>query len=259
MSKQNLQIKNPEKKRQTREKDHFDRLAESTGEIWWGSTTPAGIKRLERRADLIAQQVNQFHNPLVLEFGCGTGAFSRFVLKKMPSLRLVSCDISPKSIAIAASKYGGYTHSNFMTADLTLMPYRTDSFDMVIGNSILHHIPVDECLKETLRVLRPGGRIFFFEPNMMNPQVALEKNVRFIGKRLQNSVDETAFFRWSLAAMLRSAGFHSTSVVPFDFLHPGVPEAIINLMDTLGKGLEKIPVVREISGSLIISASKAGP
>ena len=250
-------MNNPSTSRQTRERDHFDRLAESTGEIWWGSTTPAGIKRLERRADLIEQQASRFHNPLVLEFGCGTGAFSRFVLKKMPLLRLVSCDISPKSIAIAANKYGEYAYSHFVTADLTLMPYHTGSFDMVIGNSILHHIPVNECLKETLRVLKPGGRIFFFEPNMMNPQVALEKNVRFIGKRLQNSEDETAFFRWSLAAMLRSAGFHNASVVPFDFLHPGVPEAMINLMDSLGRGLEKISIVKEISGSLIISASKA--
>lgn len=34
---------------QRRQQEHFDRLAEANGEIWWGSTTAAGIKRMQRR------------------------------------------------------------------------------------------------------------------------------------------------------------------------------------------------------------------
>ena len=33
-----------DKERQIREQEHFDRLTETAGEIWWGSTTKAGIK-----------------------------------------------------------------------------------------------------------------------------------------------------------------------------------------------------------------------
>ncbi len=98
--------------------------------------------------------------------------------------------------------------------------------------------------------------MWFSEPNMMNPQIALEKNIRFIGKMLQNTPDETAFFRWSMTRMLQRVGFDDVSVTPFDFLHPIVPEPLINVTDRIGRLCERLPIVREIAGSLFIRALK---
>jgi SAM-dependent methyltransferase len=243
---------------QAREKTHFDRLAETTGEIWWGSTTVSGRRRLDRRAELAADRLRAMSDPRVLELGCGTGTFSKHLLEQMPAVRLVSCDISFKAIQLAAQKCPDAGKVLWTAADLTAMPFPPSRFDSVVGNSILHHIEVDTVAKECLRVLKPGGLFFFFEPNMMNPQVAAEKNIRFVGKRLQNSEDETAFFRWSLSRRLERTGFSDVSVVPFDFLHPGIPEGLTEIADRIGRWLEKIPLIREISGSLLIQAVKPG-
>ena len=241
---------------QIKEKEHFDRLAESTGEIWWGSTTPAGLKRLERRADLVSETLKNLISPVILELGCGTGSFTECVLRRMASLRLLSCDISTRSVETATGRCLDFENIRFCVADLTSMPYAANTFDAVIGNSVLHHLPIEVALQECLRVLKPGGAFFFFEPNMLNPQVAIEKNIRFIGKWLQNTEDETAFFRWSLATQMQTAGFDAISICPFDFLHPIVPNPFIALIDHLGQLLEKTPVLKEISGSLIIKAIK---
>lgn len=241
---------------QRKERAHFDRLAEETGEIWWGSTTPAGLTRLRRRGALIHRQLKIFRDPLVLELGCGTGTFTKHVLENRPELRLFACDISPKSIRVVLKRYSKYKAARFGVVDVSFLPFPAGPFDAVIGNSVLHHLPLETCLDEVFRVLRPGGKIIFFEPNMLNPQVALEKNVRFIGERLQNTEDETAFLRWGLGGVLREAGFKEVSVKPFDFLHPGIPEPLIGLMDKLGKVLEAAPLLKEISGSLFITASK---
>jgi ubiquinone/menaquinone biosynthesis C-methylase UbiE len=241
---------------QLKEMEHFDKLAEEMGEIWWGSTTPAGIKRLQRRTSLFAQQLSHFKDPLVLEIGCGTGAFSKFILEEIPHLRLTGFDISPKCIQIAKERFNNYKNVHFEVADVSNMQIASETFDAVIGNSILHHLPVEEALGECFRVLKPGGIICFSEPNMMNPQIALEKNIRFIGKMLQNTEDETAFFRWQLASILKKVGFKNVSVKPFDFLHPIVPTPLIKTIDTIGKLFEKLPLLKEISGSLLIYASK---
>jgi hypothetical protein len=121
----------------------------------------------------------------------------------------------------------------------------------------LHHLPLDLVLKNCFSILKPGGFILFFEPNMMNPQIMIEKNIGFIGKMLENSEDETAFFRWSLKKTLREIGFKRISVQPFDFLHPFVPSLLIDVVDKVGRCIEKTPVLREISGSLFICAHKA--
>lgn len=241
---------------QTREREHFDRLAESTGEIWWGSKTFAGWRRLQRRASLAKKALSSLADPLVLELGSGTGAFLRPLLELMPSLRLTAVDISPKSIEIAKKNFAAYPRVNFEVMDVSQLAFPAATFDAVIGNSVLHHVPLELTLNESFRVLKPGGIFWFFEPNMMNPQNALERKVRFIGKFMQNSEDETAFFRWSFSRMLKNVGFVDVGVEPFDFLHPGIPRPLVGASEFFGEILEKLPIIREISGSLLVSARK---
>jgi len=242
--------------RQLKEQEYFDRFVFDFGDSWWGHATAGGMKRLQRKTYIFTEESSQLKNPYVLEIGSGTGTFSQFILEKVSLAVFMGCDISSKSVQTAAKRLSGYHNANFKIADVSSLPYRSEIFDAVIGNSVLHHLPLILSLKECFRVLKPGGFILFFEPNMMNPQIALEKNIRFIGKLLQTTEDETAFFRWSLAKKIHSCNFQDVIVRPFDFLHPMVPSFLITIVDRLGRLIEKVPLVREISGSLLIKAIK---
>lgn len=47
-------------------------------------------------------------------------------------------------------------------ADAEGIPYDDDTFDLVVGHAVLHHIPdVELSLREVVRVLKPGGRFIF--------------------------------------------------------------------------------------------------
>ncbi len=69
---------------------------------------------------------------------------------------------------------GGVLQStDLRLADPYATPFADDSFDVVIGASILHHLELDRALAEIRRVLRPGGCGVFVEPLAHNPLMRL--------------------------------------------------------------------------------------
>ena len=125
-----------------------------------------------------------------------------------------------------------------------------------MGSSVLHHLEIKEALHEIYRVLKSGGTIYFTEPNMLNPQIAIQKNIPWIKRKLGDSPDETAFFRWPLQRSLERTGFRDVRIDPFDFLHPKTPPSIVNRLNALGRFFERMPVASEFAGSLYIRAIK---
>jgi hypothetical protein len=91
---------------------------------------------------------------------------------------------------------------------------------------------------------------------MLNPQIMVQKNIPWIKKKMGDSPDETAFFRWQISNYLQTAGFFDIQVTPFDWLHPLIPPSLITTISSIGSVFEKIPVVKEFAGSLLISARK---
>lgn len=134
--------------------------------------------------------------------------------------------------------------------------YKNAVFDLIISNSTLHHVSLEKSLKEMYRVLMPGGIIWFSEPNMMNPQVFIERKFRFIGKMLQVTKGETAFFSWRIKKTLEEIGFKRVQIKYFDFLHPLTPQPLINLVVWVSEKLERLPLLNGLSGSLLITAVK---
>ena len=243
--------------RAARERAHFDQLADEVGEGWWGNTTAFGLERSAVRVRLLTALLDRLGDPRCLEIGAGRGTFTEAVLEARPHLRVTAIEISPRQVELATSRLQRFPNLDFRVGDAGRLPCPDRSMDAVFGFSILHHVDLESTLAEMHRVLRPGGMIWFSEPNMLNPQIAIEKNVRVVGRWLQNSDDETAFVRFSLAATLRRAGFDAVMVRPFDFMHPGLPAFLLPPMRAINAVLEKTPLIREISGSLEIVARRA--
>lgn len=240
--------------RAAREREHFDRLADEMGSVWWGSITPAGRVRLERRGEIAIRRARLEPGSVVLEPGAGNGEFTA---RLAPSgATIVGIEISERQVQLGNERFAALPNVKMELGNVDSLQYPDQHFDAVVGNSVLHHFDLDRALPELFRVLKPGGRFFFFEPNILNPQIAIEKRIKPIGRRLQNSPDETAFLRWRLARRLRRGAFRDVSVIPFDFMHPAIRPALIPGFARLDWLLERTPVIREIAGSLQIYATR---
>src|SRR3954447_21452088 len=98
-----------------------------------------------------------------LEIGAGTGYFSLNLLQTGVVREATCTDISPGMLA-TLERNAEQLNLAVQTAacDAAELPFDDDSFDLVLGHAVLHHLPdLDRCFAEFRRVLKPGGTLFF--------------------------------------------------------------------------------------------------
>jgi SAM-dependent methyltransferase len=98
-----------------------------------------------------------------LELGCGTGFFLLNLMQGGVATRGSVTDLSPGMVKVALRNAAGLgLDVDGRVADAERIPYDDDTFDLVVGHAVLHHIPdVEATFREVLRVLKPGGRFVF--------------------------------------------------------------------------------------------------
>jgi len=230
---------------------HGQWLATNNAEATWGWATAAGVLRAERRAELTCEAAGLGPGIKALEIGCGSGVFTEKYAAT--GSHITACELSGDLIALARERGLDPSRVQFHEASFEdlggLGPY-----DAIIGNSVLHHLELDSALEKCMALLKPGGRLAFAEPNLLNPQIFLERRFRRFFPHI--SEDEIAFIRFSLRKQLNQHGFVGVDITPFDWLHPAIPKKMIPLVGFVGRIFESLPGICEFSGSLIISAQK---
>jgi len=100
---------------------------------------------------------------LGLDLGCGDGILTDILFEQAGvTPRLVGIDIDPLETAAAASHS---FYERIHTCAAQAIPEAAESFDYVISNSVLEHIPdLEGVIAEVSRLLKPGGRFWFTVP-----------------------------------------------------------------------------------------------
>lgn len=103
----------------------------------------------------------------VLEIGCGTGQLTWGLAKQLPFKSVHACDISFGFLSGLRKDLENHPglDVNYYLCDANDMPFRKDSFDLVVGHSVLHHfLGYEHVIQQVQGFLRPGGRAVFYEP-----------------------------------------------------------------------------------------------
>jgi ubiquinone/menaquinone biosynthesis C-methylase UbiE len=178
------------------------------------------------------------HYARSLEIGSGTGYFTLNLMRAGLIGEATCSDISPGMLATLAGNAERLGLSvRTEPADAECLPFADDSFDLVLGHAILHHIPdLPRAFAEFERVLAPGGTVLFAgEPSRYGDRLAtVPKRFattiaplwrRAIGAdpapshgeeqsdaSLEGVVDVHAFAPAELSRMARGAGFADVRV-----------------------------------------------
>jgi hypothetical protein len=124
-----------------------------------------------------------------------------------------------------------------------------------VGNGILHHLyyQLPEILPRLKLLLKPGGRMIFWEPNLFNPYVFLIFSFPPLRTWARLEPGEMAFTRRRVSRLLRQAGYNSFRVDCRDFLVPNTPDFLIRPVAVLGAWLERVPLLKCLAQSIFIS------
>ena len=98
----------------------------------------------------------------VLELGAGPAKLWRENLDRLPqSWQVTLTDLSAGMIAEAQAQLKDAPNFAFTVADAQTLPFDDATFDAVVANHMLYHVPdLPRALSEVRRVLKPGGRLF---------------------------------------------------------------------------------------------------
>ena len=110
-----------------------------------------------------------------LEIGAGTGYFSLNLMLEGTIGNLTATDIAPGMLAaLQANADHLGLEVETVESDAEHLPFPDESFDLVLGHAVLHHIPdLNAAAAEFIRVLKPGGTVVFCgEPSANGDQLA---------------------------------------------------------------------------------------
>ena len=127
--------------------------------------------------DFLDYLKNKVENSEVLDYGCGIGSLVEKVLKFKPK-NIAGIDISEISINKAKKKAEELkVKVNFSVDNCEKTKFNNNSFDIVYGTGILHHLQLEKCLDEIHRILKSKGNLIFIEPLGTNPIINLYRKL----------------------------------------------------------------------------------
>ena len=106
----------------------------------------------------------------ILDLGAGDGTCLKFFSHYFPDSSLKGIDVSELSIEEAEAKK--IPNTEVAVYDGLHIPFPDQTFDLILVATVMHHIRFElhpGLMKEALRVLKPGGKIFIVEHNPHNP------------------------------------------------------------------------------------------
>lgn len=148
-----------------------------------------------------------------LDYGCGTGGSTRFLLDVLGAQAVVGLDSSATSLEVARAK-----HATLRVEYRLPQDYRPDgSIDLAFCNGVFHHITPGKragTLAYMAACLRPGGLVAFWENNPWNP------GTRYIMKRIPFDRDAIPMTSIEARALARTVRLEVVST-DFCFFFPG--------------------------------------
>ncbi|AFZ23474.1 methylase involved in ubiquinone/menaquinone biosynthesis [Cylindrospermum stagnale PCC 7417] len=141
---------------------------------------------------------------LVLDAGTGTGRIPVLMSQMRPQWRFIAIDLAENMLKIAAQHWqqtSSPQQIRWELVDAKHLPYHDEQFDLVISNSLIHHLPEPLLFfSELKRVTKPNGSIFIRDLFRPADEETINALVDSIG--VEYNQHQTKLFRDSLHAAL---------------------------------------------------------
>jgi len=178
----------------------------------------------------------------ILEYGCGEGWTTAELLSLGKNLE--SFDISSVAIDHAIKmleRLEGSERCTLKKMAAEDLDYSDESFDIIVGFAILHHLDLNKAIPEMYRVLKKGGCAFFAEPLGTNPFINI---YRKLTPQFRTADEKPLILSDFVNYIGKFKKFdhrerYLTALFPIGLAYLHVPDAVVNFMNKEFQRLDK--------------------
>jgi SAM-dependent methyltransferase len=180
---------------------------------------PADTVYLQRHVESLIRFGNMSRSERILEVGCGMGRYTLLLAKR--GLQVEGLDLSSVLLERLRAYGTGIYDGPLYAADIADPPPElAGRFDVVVALFALHHMrDLAMVFDAMFRVVKPGGRVVFLEPNPYNPLFYIQIFAT-PGMSWQGDRGILMMRRRVILGGLQQAGFVEPKMERFGFLPP---------------------------------------
>jgi SAM-dependent methyltransferase len=135
-------------------------VSAATAHVWGSTPEFVGPRHALRERLLFSLFLRSQPGRKILNAGAGQGTFTQ--LLEQHGFEVTSMDLSPPAVALLRDRVEGPV----MAGDVARMPFEDAAFDAVVLGEVLEHVVQDEhAMRETARILKPGGVVAISVPS----------------------------------------------------------------------------------------------
>ena len=217
---------------------------------YWRKNDPIVEDRLLWRAQTFRHAVHLFPGQTILELGCGEGLFTGALLRVCRGENPITAVTFQEQVAGPLDIRAKVELLEVSDLSISLKGRR---FDCVVAMDLMdrHHAP--HLLRSVSELLKPGGKMVFYESNPLNPFLTLRR----LFLRISGRQDPRRLLsRSQLYRMLADSGLVDVYAVYNDFVFAPLTRRLIWLLRNLSILLENAPGVQAMAGSILVHAQK---
>lgn len=178
----------------------------------------------------------------ILEAGCGFGHWVFWMAEQ--GFETTGVDLSPKAISLAKdyALKNKINNCKFIKGDVRKLPIEDNYFDIIFSFGLIEHFLRPEIiLKELLRVLKPGGKIFLSVPNKYSSHTISRLILKILGK--WDLGREYSYDKKSLIKLFKN---QHMEVLSYGIMPGG---------ELFGRGVEGIPIIGNLFFNILSQLS----
>lgn len=196
---------------------------------------------------IISEKAQIKNGSRILDAGCGWGRILLGLLERFSNLNVTALDFQKDAIIRGKSLIGAESNSNqinWTIGDLQSLDFEDNVFDCVYSARVFQHLNSPEvAAKELFRVLRPGGKFIVFVQNKWCPLNLTYYSRLYSPRQVKD---------WFIDVPVKDLKVKSMDFFPSSIGSGSFKDISL----TVEEIVEKIPLINQFGGKVLISGSK---